>query len=138
MTNISLDKQLVKQICPHCQEDFSACRGSVYDESKPVAIYLAAMHKCFQGKTVHLAIGFTKGYQSLSETSSIMMSIVPTEKDFEVRIIEPNDSPWKDERYLGHMMKQEEARTSSLKETLFHIVDHIVLNVQEINDYLES
>lgn len=64
-----------------------------------------------------------------------MMSIATTEKEFQVKIISPEESPWKNEVYLGHMMSQEEARKSTVKETLFHIVDHIVLNVEEINDY---
>lgn len=138
MTDIHLDKQLVIQTCPHCQQDFSVYRGSVYNEDKPIALYLAALHKCFQGKNVHLAIGFPGGYLSHPEPIAIAMSITTSENNFDVRIVNPDESPWRSEHYLGRMMGQEEARASTLKDTVFHITDHIVLDIQEINDYLVS
>jgi len=138
MASISLDKQLVLQTCPHCQEIFSVCRGVVYDDGRPMALYLAALHKCFEGKNVHLTIGFPGGYLSITEPTSFAINVKSSDNNFEVRLVEPNDSPWKNENYLGRMINRDEARVSELKDTVFHIVDHIVLDIQEINGYLEK
>jgi hypothetical protein len=92
-----------------------------------VAIYLASLHYCQPGKLVHLVISILKGYNSLEETTAISLTVIPAETEYQVRIIEPRDSPWESERYyLGHFLGKEEARVSQLIDVFFHLSDHII------------
>jgi hypothetical protein len=138
MSNISIDKQIIEQICPNCQSNFSVCRGSVYDESKPIAIYLVALHSCNSNKLADMAIAIKNELESLEKAFAITLNIISTEKEYQVSIIEPQDSLWYKETYLGTLLKREEAREHPLRELFFHITDHIVLEIPEINNYFED
>jgi hypothetical protein len=116
MAYITLDHQIVEQTCPHCHRSFSLCQSSVYDEGKPSAIYLAALHCCQPGALVNLGVSIIKGYNTLEETTAIALKAVPSKTEVQGSIVEPQDSPWETETYLGPIMGKEEARASQIKK----------------------
>jgi hypothetical protein len=138
MTQITLDREIVRQTCSHCQTKFLICRGSVYDEGKPFAIYLAALHCCQPGSLVNLVISIAKGNHSLKENTAVALNITPMESENQFRIVEPHDSPWISEKYLGRILRRKEAQASRLKYVYFHIADNIIEEIPEIKNYLNG
>lgn len=135
---LTIYHQDVKQSCDDCDETFDVSRGSVYDDGEGIGIYIAGMHQCGSGTMVHLAIAIRKAYEDLAETCAVSLHVWPTESDFEMSVIEPQFSPWKNESNLGRMLEREEALGLAQIETFFHIADHITLKNPKINDYLST
>ena len=136
MSNLTIDFQDVFESCPHCEETFTVSRGSVYDNGEGASIYLAALHECGSGRTAHIAIAVKEGYGEFTETCAASIQIVNGGDDFEMSLVDPEYSPWKDLDYLGRMLRREELLSGSLKDTFFHIADHIVTENPTINTYL--
>lgn len=136
MTQISLDHQIVQKACDHCKQVFTVSRGSVYEDGEPIAIYLAALHACYSSKAVHLVIAMRRGYRELTENTAVALRVRPAETEFQTIIMEPNQSPWQSETYLGKILTREQALASPLIELVFHIADYIVMEIPEVNEYL--
>ena len=138
MSQITIDHQDVSQTCDHCHKTFDVSRGSVYEDGEGFSIYLAGMHECHSGRSVHLAIAVREGYKEFQETCAVAMQVRATETDFEMFVADVKDSPWRGESYLGRMMDREEALNSPLKETFFHIADHVVADNPKVHEYLNG
>lgn len=138
MSNLTIDYQDVFDSCRHCQKGFTVSRGSVYDEGDGASIYLAALHECGGGRAAHVAVAVKAGYQEFTETCAASMQIVDGGANFDVSLVDPEYSPWKDVNYLGRMLRQSEVIDSPLKNTFFHIADHIVWENPTINEYLSG
>ena len=136
MSQIDIDFHDVNESCPHCKELFTVSRGSVYDGSEGVGIYLAALHNCSGGRTGHLAIAVKEGYGGSTETWAAALQVVSGEMNFEMSLVDPEYSPWKDTDYLGRMLHRDEVIAGSLSDTIFHIADHIVTENLTVNSYL--
>src|SRR5215218_10274543 len=108
MSDLTIDFQDVFERCPHCEETYTVSRGSVYDNGEGASIYLAALHECGSGRTAHVAIAMREGYREFTETCAASIQIVNGGDDFEMSLVDPEYSPWKDLDYLGRMLRREE------------------------------
>ena len=133
---ITLDHQITREFCNHCQQALTVSRGSVFEDNNPIGIYLGAMHACGSGRLIHLAIAVRKGYKSAPETSAIALKVRPTSAEIQMSVVNADESSWKTEKYLGKLMDREEALASPLIESFFHIADHIVAEIPEVRSYL--
>lgn len=138
MSQITIDQQVVSQVCDHCHETYDVSRGSVYDGGSGFSIYLAGMHKCLSGRLAHLTIAVREGYQGFQETCAVAMQVWATETAFQMLVVDPKDSPWRGESYLGRMLDREEALNHPLIGTFFHIADHLVAGNVKLNEYLSG
>lgn len=136
MSDLTIDYQDISQSCPHCHETYTVSRGSAYDNGAGASIYLAALHDCGSGRRAHVAIAVKQGYGGFTETCAATLQIVAGETEFEMSLVDPEYSPWKDIDYLGRMLHREEVLRGSLKNAFFHIADHIVTENPSINGYL--
>ncbi len=135
---ITLDHEMILQVCDHCKQTVTISRGSVFEGTDGVAIYLAAMHACGSGRLVDLAVAIREGYKHAAETAAIAIKVRPTSTEIRMNVANMEESFWKTEEYLGKLMDRQEAMASPLIETFFHIADHIVRDVPEISSYLED
>jgi hypothetical protein len=92
------------------------------------------MHGCDGDAIVALAIAIarTEGFIP----SAITLIVQPSDKNIEMRIIEPDISPWKSHTYLGQMLTREEVLASPLREVFFRIADKVVVGNPEVNGFL--
>ena len=51
-------------------------------------------------------------------------------------VIDPKESFWQTEAYLGGHLTRHEALGSPLIKSFFHIADHIVTEIPDLRDYL--
>src|SRR5437899_567639 len=138
MSDLTIDFQDVFEGCPHCEETFTVSRGSVYDEGEGASIYLAALHECGGGRTAHIAVAVKEGYGVFTETCAASLQIVNGGENFEMSLVDPEYSPWKDIGYLGRMLRRDEVLSGWLKDTFFHLADHIVTENPTVRAYLSD
>lgn len=132
---MTLDHQDYFDVCDHCQQSFQVIRGSVFDEGEGIALYLAAVHGC-SSSLVDLAIAIREGYADAEETCAIFIKARPNAEQIEMTVVDPKDSFWRTEDYLGRLLTRNEALGSPLIKPFFHIADHIVTEIAELRNYL--
>lgn len=85
-----------------------------------------------------MAIAVKAGYEDFAETSAVALRVVNGGPNFEMLVVDFENSPWINESYLGRMLSRHEVLGGSLKETFFHLADHIVSENPTINEYLAT
>jgi hypothetical protein len=53
-------------------------------------------------------------------------------------LVEPKESFWGSQHYLGRMLAPNEARESPLRGRFFHVADHVVEDLPEVQAYLSA
>ena len=134
MTDIALDRQVLRQTCPGCGSEFVVVRGSVFDSRKPVGLYLIALHGHGRGgRLAHLALAFLDEHDASPAAAAICVEA--TADHFEYTVIDWSESPWKTETYLGSMLDRDAVLASVLKDQIFHVAGHITHDIPEVRQY---
>jgi len=132
---MTFDRQAYSDVCDHCRESFQVVRGSVFDDGNGIALYLAAMHGC-DARRVDLAIAIREGYAGSKETLATFMKVRPRVDEVQMTVVDPTNSCWTTEDYLGRSLTRDEALTSPLIDSFFHIADQLVAEIPELRAYL--
>jgi hypothetical protein len=56
-----------------------------------------------------------------------MLDVWSTDTEIQMSVTDPDESPWREEQYLGSMLTREQALVSPLLPTFFAIADQIAL-----------
>jgi hypothetical protein len=63
------------------------------------------------------------------------MQVVCRHQEWGFSVVEWAASPWQNEMYLGHMLSRQAALSSSYLQTFFHIADHVMSDLPEVQKY---
>jgi hypothetical protein len=133
---ITLDKQVVMQDCPECEVQFTVVRGSVYGDGEPIGLYLIGLHgHSPDGLLGHLAIALLDRSAAEPRAYAAAMTVIAMPDQFGFKLVDWVVSPWRGEAYLGEMLTPSEVRSSSHRETFFHVADHVVEDLPEVYEY---
>jgi hypothetical protein len=133
---ITLDKQVVMQECPECEELFTVVRGSVFGDGEPTGLYLIGLHgHSPDGPLGHLAIAVLDRSTGEPHPYAAAMTVIAMPGQFGFKLVDWDASPWRGETYLGDMLSPSEVRASSHRDTFFHIADHVVEDLPEVDEY---
>jgi hypothetical protein len=133
---ITIDRQVVVQHCEGCKRDFTVVRGSVFEEGEPFGLYLVALHgHAPGGRLAHLALGLLDRVQPTMPPVAVAIEVLATANEFRHSVVDWPESPWAHEEYLGRMLDREEALASPMKPLVFHVADHILEDVPEVQAY---
>jgi len=136
---ITLDRQVVAQRCPECNADFTVVRGSVYNALERIGLYLIALHgHSSRGRLAHLAVAILDGAPDRSHPVAAAMQVIGLPHQFEVSFVDWTSSLWHGETYLGEMLDREQALASPQRSTFFHVSDHVVTELPEVQAYFAS
>lgn len=92
---ITLDQQTVSQVCRDSATSFSVVRGSVFDEGRPIGLYLIALHgHSPEGRLAHIAIA-TRG--PADGPIAMAIQVIETPDQIGFRLIDWSESPWQSE-----------------------------------------
>jgi hypothetical protein len=136
MGEITIDCQVVNSTCDGCGAEFLISRGGVYEDGKPVGLYLAAMHGC-EAKMALLAIGLRVNPRRPEAVRSITLDVWPTATEIQMSVTDPEDSPWREEEYLRPIMSRAEALASPLLPDFFQVAEEIALR-EPVSGYLND
>lgn len=136
---ITLDRQVVSQSCEACDADFTVVRGGVYDSGDGCGLYLIALHgHSPDGRLAHLAIAVLDRSGDEPVPLAAVMQVTSTPEQYGFALVEWNTSPWHGEEYLGQRLSPAAVRASPHRGTFFHIADHIVDELPEIQTYFNA
>jgi hypothetical protein len=136
MNKLTIDTQETNAKCSHCGRMYNISRGSVYEENKPMALYIAGMHGCQGDRIIALVIAHRRDISE--EANTITLRIIPTINKIEMTIIDPKSSPWYGESYLGIMLTREQATNCPIIDEYYTIADCIIENNDKVNQYLHG
>jgi hypothetical protein len=133
---INLDRQVLSKRCEACNTDFVVVRGSVFEEGKPVGLYLVALHgHSSKGRLAHIAIALIDAAQPGLPPVAVAVEVVAAPDEFRLALVDWNQSPWAAETYLGTMLDRAQALESPLKPLVFHVADHVIADIPEVQAY---
>ena len=133
---ITLDKQVVSQRCPECDQEFTVVRGSAFGDGEPIGLYLIALHgHSPDGRLGHLAIGLLDSTAKEPQANAAAMQVIAMPHQFGFSLVDWQTSPWRNEFYLGRMLSPSKVRASLHRGTFFHIADHVVEDLSEVQSY---
>jgi hypothetical protein len=133
---ISLDRQVITEHCAECGHDFTTVRGSVYDDGKPIGLYLIALHgHSPDGRLGHLAIALLDSAEQGRHPTAVAIDVIATPDQFGFVAIDWADSPWRKETYLGEMLDREPALASQNWPAFLHVAEHVVEDLPEAKTY---
>jgi len=132
-----MDRQVVSQRCEQCGIDFAVVRGSLYENAQPVGLYLVALHgHSPEGPIAHLALALRDSPQATPQAAA--MDLSASDKRYGYRVVDWRQSPWRNERYLGRQLDRAAMLSGPQKGRFFHLADHLVRELPEIEAYFRS
>ena len=134
---ITLDRQVITKHCDTCAADFRVVRGSAFDCGRPMGLYLIALHgHSADGLLAHLATAILE--EKTGEPVASAMVVSATSDQFQFSLVDWNESPWNEERYLGRMLSRADVLSSSSKQIFFNIADRVVEDLAEVREYFSG
>jgi hypothetical protein len=126
--------------CADCGGTSRTFTRFVYQDGDPYAIYFARFSDNHPRREVALAVGlgqFGEGSDASQRVSfGLIMRMVNSQ--FEVMVVEPEQSPWPNQRVLGPMLSRTEALSHPRIKDVFHITDHVTMDDPDVKRYFET
>jgi hypothetical protein len=123
--------------CKCCGQDIYTLARFVHQYGEPFAVYYAKFTKGHDDKVVHglVSLGqWGKGSEA-SARLAFPFIIWITDTDYEVKIVNAKESPWKNVTSLGRIVNRKEGLNHPWIKNVFHITDHIVTDDKLVVDY---
>jgi len=110
----------------------------VYRDGDAFAVYYAGFSESHPQREVKLAVGMGEwGEDSTpADRRSFALRLRDGGANFEVSVMDAEDSPWRDAKTIGRMLDREEALADPGLAEVFHITDHIVEDDPDVRGYL--
>ncbi len=133
---LTLDRQVATQHCEACNVDFTVVRGSAFEDKHPLGLYVLALHgHSSQGRLAHLALGVLDRRAPEAAPVAVALEVSATESELRQSVVDWVRSPWASETYLGRMLDRAEALANPLCPVVFHIADHVLRELAEVEAY---
>jgi hypothetical protein len=141
---VALRLELIEHVdrftCAHCGTEYPRVYGNVIEDERQAGVYSADLHENHQShdRRALLAIGTVGWDEDTQEWQkySVTLDIWPTATEFQMTLLDAEWSPYEEGQHLGHILDREEALASPLKDTFFHMADHIVVDDPRVHSHL--
>jgi hypothetical protein len=112
----------------------------VYKDGDAFAVYYAMFSDKHPDREIKVAIGMGEWGEGSTpdERKAFAVKIRDGGTQYEVMVVDADESPWQDAEILGRMLDREEALEHPWIEEVFHITDHLVEDDAEIKAYFEG
>ena len=132
------DPQAMK--CDCCGEETTKVVRYVSQDKEAFAVYLASFTPAHEEKLVHVIIGLgTWGEDaSPSERTAFVLKLWQNEEQWNVTILDKDESPWGGVEFLGKVLNRDEALAHPWVKDIYHITDHIVDEDKPIIEYFNA
>ena len=124
--------------CECCGNETKKLTRFVYNNDDAYAVYYAQFTLGHKDKAVSgiVSLGeWGEGSESSSRTA-FPFRIWSNEENYQVGLLDKDESPWSDVELLGEILNREEALKHKLLKEVFHITDHITAEDKEVIDFL--
>lgn len=129
-----------EETCDCCGGITTRLTRFVYQDDDAFAIYYAVFSDNHPGREVKAAIGLGEwgGESTPEQRHSFGLVLREKESQYEVMIVNAEESPWHDATNIGQMLNRDEALAHPWIEDVFHITDHMVTDDPAIKAYFEG
>ncbi len=129
----------IKEVCDCCGGITTRLTRFVYKNGDAYAVYYAAFSDNHNDHEIKAAIGMGDWGEEASPEDRKAFAIIIKDggNQYEVMLLDADESPWQDTEILGRMLNREEALSHPWKEEVFHITDHMLEDDPEIKGYFE-
>ena len=123
--------------CDCCGQEEVRLTRFVYQNGDAFAVYYAKFTKTHQDKVVYGLIGLGKWGEDGAQSDRIAFpfKIWTKQDNYQVGLVDKEESPWKDVEYLGKILDREDALNHPWIKDVFHITDHMVRDDKVIAEY---
>jgi hypothetical protein len=127
-------------LCPCCGGRTTRLTRFVYSDGDAHAVYYGAFSDNHPNRYVSIAVSLGEWGEGATPAGRICFSlrIRSTNTEYQVTVVDAEESPWQDVAYLGRMLDREEALGHPWLKEVFHITDHIVEEDRDIRQYLSE
>jgi|TARA_B110000967_G_scaffold7551_1_gene7578 hypothetical protein len=124
--------------CECCGNESISLTRFVYNDGNAHAVYYAKYTPGHDDKVVTGIIGLGDwGDDAKPENrTAFPFRIWTNEENYQVGLIDKNESPWSDVELLGKVLDRKESLEHEWVKEVFHITDHIVAEDKEVIKYL--
>ena len=121
-------------MCDCCGKETVRLTRFVLDDGNAHAVYYAQYSKAHDPNGVSGIVGlgeWGEGAQP-SDRVAFPFQIWVTDDNYNVGLVDAEDSPWSDATFIGRILNRDEALAHPLCKEAFHITDHMVADDPEI------
>jgi len=139
MIKIEFEEPYVSK-CNCCGHETITLTRFVHKDNEAHAIYYAQFTKEHHDKFVSgiISIGEWGDAALPKDRVAFPFRIWTNENNYQVGLMDSNESPWVNETFLGPILDRKEALNHSWIKEIFHITDHIVIEDKVIIEYFNE
>jgi hypothetical protein len=134
--------------CPKSKKESCDCCGGtttrltrfVYRDGDAFAIYYAVFSEEHPERIIEAVVSLGEWGEDSepSERRAFALSLRVSESQYEVMVVNAEESPWYGIEFIGPMLDRDDALMHPWIEDVFHITDHIFTDDLEIKAYLDN
>lgn len=130
-----------KEVCDCCGNTTIKLTRFVYQDEDAFAVYYAQFTKAHEDKRLNGLIGLGEwGDDDVGPEARLAFpfQIWTHEDNYQVGLVDAEESPWNDVTFMGRILDREEALNHELIKDVFHITDHMVTDDLEVVKYFND
>jgi hypothetical protein len=125
--------------CPCCGHRTTRLTRFVYSDGDAHAVYYAAWSP---GHSEYVSVVVSLGEwgegSTPEERVAFPLRIRSTKTEFQMGLVNAEQSPWSDADFLGRMLDRKESLRHPWLQEVFHITDHIVIEDADLREFLRN
>jgi hypothetical protein len=112
----------------------------VYEDGDAYAIYYARFGVTHEPRIVEAVVSIGQWEEGSGPWDRVAFPfrVRSAESEYQVTVVDSDESPWKGVTLLGRMLDRAEALRHERLREVFHISDHMVRDDQPLRDYLNG
>lgn len=126
--------------CECCGRDIFTLTRFVHKDGDAFAVYYAKFTQGHDDKIVYGLVSLGQWGEGSEPDNRLAFPfrIWTTDTDYEVGLVDAEESPWKDVTYLGRIVDRNEGLNHPWIKDVFHITDHIVTDDKLVVEYFHG
>jgi hypothetical protein len=126
--------------CECCGGITTALTRFVYEDGDAYAIYYARFGVSHVPRVVEAVVSIGEWGEGSGPWDRVAfpLRLRATDTDYQVTVVEADESPWQGAELLGRMLDRAEALQHERLQEVFHITDHMVQDDIPLRDYLNG
>jgi hypothetical protein len=137
MIEIEFEKPKIDQ-CECCGNESIRLTRFIYSDGNAHAVYYIQFTRNHEPQVVTgiISLGEWGDGTTSSERVAFAFKIWTNQDNYQVGLIDPEETEWTNIEILGQVLDREDALKHKWIKEVFHLTDHIVLEDQEVIKYL--
>ena len=140
MLTVEFEPAKESEPCPCCGGKTTALTRFVHKDGDAYAVYYARFSDNHPEHIVLATISLGEWGEGSEphQRAAFALEIRPTNAQYEVGVLNADQSPWRNAELIGRTLDRDEALKHPLISEVFHISDHMVREDMPLKGYLDA